>query len=138
VRIAKYFELIGRSLLAEDCTKFRAQNSTKNNFNQKKIDRQIIISINITEIAYNTQTAYVGFLMVAYNLRQLINIVGALGFKEYLESIGFIMLLYINALRLKWVNLRLLNFWITKIGINYEVSLNRLILRQNFIMTGGF
>ncbi len=41
VRIAKHFNLIGGTLLAGDSTKFRAQNSKKNNFNQKKIDRHI-------------------------------------------------------------------------------------------------
>jgi len=39
VRIAKHFDLIGGTLIAGDSTKFRAQNSKKNNFNQKKIDR---------------------------------------------------------------------------------------------------
>ncbi len=41
VRIAKHFNLIGGTLLAGDSTKFRAQNSKKNNFNQKKIDRHL-------------------------------------------------------------------------------------------------
>jgi transposase len=41
VRIAKYFNLIGGKLLAGDSTKFRAQNSKKNNFNQRKIDRHL-------------------------------------------------------------------------------------------------
>ncbi len=41
VRIAKHFNLIGSTLLAGDSTKFRAQNSKKNNFNQKKIDRHL-------------------------------------------------------------------------------------------------
>ncbi|WP_430812973.1 MULTISPECIES: IS1182 family transposase [unclassified Carboxylicivirga] len=41
VRIAKYFDLIGGQLLAGDGTKLRAQNSKKNNFNQKKIDRHL-------------------------------------------------------------------------------------------------
>lgn len=41
VRIAKYFNLIGGQLLAGDGTKLRAQNSKKNNFNQKKIDRHL-------------------------------------------------------------------------------------------------
>lgn len=41
VRIAKYFNLIGGTLVAGDSTKFRAQNSKKNNFNQKKIDRHL-------------------------------------------------------------------------------------------------
>jgi len=39
VKIAKHFDLIGGKLIAGDSTKFRAQNSKKNNFNQKKIDR---------------------------------------------------------------------------------------------------
>ena len=41
VRIAKYFHLIGGTLVAGDSTKLRAQNSKKNNFNQKKIDRHL-------------------------------------------------------------------------------------------------
>ena len=41
VRIAKHFNLIGGKLIAGDSTKFRAQNSKKNNFNPKKIDRHI-------------------------------------------------------------------------------------------------
>jgi len=41
VRIAKYFNLIGGTLIAGDSTKLRAQNSKKNNFNQKKIDRHL-------------------------------------------------------------------------------------------------
>lgn len=41
VKIAQYFNLIGGALLAGDSTKLRAQNSKKNNFNQKKIDRHL-------------------------------------------------------------------------------------------------
>ena len=41
VQIAKHFNLIGGKLIAGDSTKFRAQNSKKNNFNPKKIDRHI-------------------------------------------------------------------------------------------------
>ena len=41
VRIARYFNLIGGTLIAGDSTKLRAQNSKKNNFNQKKIDRHL-------------------------------------------------------------------------------------------------
>ena len=39
VAIAKNFELIGGKLLAGDSTKLRAQNSKKNNYNEKKIKR---------------------------------------------------------------------------------------------------
>ena len=41
VDIAKHFGLIGGLLIAGDSTKLRAQNSKKNNFNQKKVDRHL-------------------------------------------------------------------------------------------------
>lgn len=41
VELAKSFDLIGGKLVAGDSTKLRAQNSKKNNFNPKKIDRHI-------------------------------------------------------------------------------------------------
>ena len=41
VQLAKNFDLIGGKLIAGDGTKLRAQNSKKNNFNPKKIDRHI-------------------------------------------------------------------------------------------------
>ena len=41
VAIAKHFALIGKTLIAGDSTKLRAQNSKKNNYNQKKIDRHL-------------------------------------------------------------------------------------------------
>ena len=41
VSLAKNLDLIGGVLLARDGTKLRAQNSKKNNYNQKKIDRHL-------------------------------------------------------------------------------------------------
>ena len=41
VKLAQHFKLIGGKLLAGDGTKLRAQNSKKNNFNEKKIERHI-------------------------------------------------------------------------------------------------
>ncbi len=41
VTLAKHFDLIGGTLLAGDGTKLRAQNSKKNNYNPKKIERHI-------------------------------------------------------------------------------------------------
>lgn len=41
VSIAKHFNLIGGTLVAGDSTKLRAQNSKKNNFNAKKIEKHI-------------------------------------------------------------------------------------------------
>ena len=54
VQIAKNFNLIGGNLIAGDSTKFRAQNSKKNNFNQKKIDRHIAYIDNKLD-EYNKQ-----------------------------------------------------------------------------------
>ena len=54
VQVAKHFDLIGGKLIAGDSTKFRAQNSKKNNFNQKKIDRHIAYIDNKLE-EYNQQ-----------------------------------------------------------------------------------
>jgi transposase len=41
VQIARNFGLIGATLIAGDSTKFRAQNSKKNNYNKKKIQRHL-------------------------------------------------------------------------------------------------
>ena len=41
VKIASHFNLIGGKLIAGDSTKLRAQNSKKNNFNEKKIKRHL-------------------------------------------------------------------------------------------------
>jgi len=56
VQIARNFNLIGGKLIAGDSTKLRAQNSKKNNFNQKKIDRHLAyIDQKLEE--YNEQLA---------------------------------------------------------------------------------
>ncbi len=41
VQVARHFKLIGGKLIAGDSTRLRAQNSRKNNFNQKKVERHI-------------------------------------------------------------------------------------------------
>jgi len=41
VQVARHFKLIGGKLIAGDSTKLRAQNSRKNNFNVKKIERHV-------------------------------------------------------------------------------------------------
>jgi transposase len=41
VKLAAHFDLIGADLLAGDSSKLRAQNSKKNNFNAKKIERHL-------------------------------------------------------------------------------------------------
>lgn len=56
VQIAKDFELIGGKLIAGDSTKLRAQNSKKNNFNAKKIEKHLeYINNKLTE--YNDALA---------------------------------------------------------------------------------
>jgi transposase len=41
VQVARHFKLIGGRLVAGDSTRLRAQNSKKNNFNQKKVERHM-------------------------------------------------------------------------------------------------
>ena len=58
VNIAKNFNLIGGILIAGDGTKLRAQNSKKNNYNQKKIDRHIAyIESKLAEYCKALETA---------------------------------------------------------------------------------
>jgi len=52
VKMANYFNLIGGTLVAGDSTKFRAQNSKKNNFNQKKVARHLAYIENKLEEYY--------------------------------------------------------------------------------------
>ena len=56
VQIAKHFALIGGKLIAGDSTKLRAQNSKKNNYNQKKIERHVAYIDNKLD-QYNQQLA---------------------------------------------------------------------------------
>jgi hypothetical protein len=56
VELAKNFDLIGGKLLAGDSTKFRAQNSKKNNYNQKKINRHLAYIENKLE-SYHEELA---------------------------------------------------------------------------------
>ncbi len=58
VNIAKNLDLIGGILLAGDGTKLRAQNSKKNNYNQKKIDRHLAyIETKLTQYCKALETA---------------------------------------------------------------------------------
>ena len=56
VTIAKSFNLIGGILIAGDSTKLRAQNSKKNNYNKKKIERHLAY-IDKKLSQYNTELA---------------------------------------------------------------------------------
>ncbi|GET31633.1 hypothetical protein PbJCM13498_04960 [Prolixibacter bellariivorans] len=58
VHMASWFDLIGGKLVAGDSTKLRAQNSKKNNFNQKKINRHLeYIENKLAEYEKNWPTA---------------------------------------------------------------------------------
>jgi len=56
VKVANYFNLIGGTLIAGDSTKFRAQNSKKNNFNKKKIARHLEYIENKLQEYYGSLT----------------------------------------------------------------------------------
>lgn len=102
------------------------------------IKRQWGFSYIMTKKGIDRASADVGFMMLAYNLRRLINIVGIVGLKEYLKSLSFIIQLYVRKIKLVWLNLRLFRFGIEKSYFNFEVTLNRLILGRKLLTTGGF
>lgn len=56
VQIAKHFNLIGGKLIAGDSTKFRAQNSKKNNYNESKVEKHLAYIENKLQ-EYNTALA---------------------------------------------------------------------------------
>src|SRR5690625_6632076 len=104
VELAKNFELIGGKLLAGDGSVFRAQNSKKNNYNQKKIDRQRQAIVEhpfgtikrqwgfdhiMTKKTIKRASADIGLVFVAYNLRRIFNILSPEVLKKYLSVLEF-------------------------------------------------
>ncbi len=87
VQIAKHFDLIGGKLIAGDSTKLRAQNSKKNNFNQKK--NRPPCSYISTKKGIKRASADVGLMFIAYNLRRIINIIGMKQLQSYLKALLF-------------------------------------------------
>jgi len=67
VIMCKALDLIGGKVIATDGTKFRAQNSKKNNYNQKKIDDHL---------------RYIGLMFIAYLFTRMKNILGVTRLKE--------------------------------------------------------
>jgi transposase len=102
------------------------------------LKRQWGFSYIITKKGIDRASADVGFMMLAYNLRRLINIVGAEYFRKYLENLCLFISLIFNKITLKLADLRVVAIWIGKYRINFEVSSNCLILNQKLIMSRGF
>ena len=102
------------------------------------LKRQWGFSYIMTKKGILRASADVGFMMTAYNLKRLINIVGADRFMKYLKSMTPLILLKFNKIALKLVDLRPFHFLTGNSRFNFEVSANRLTLKHNLRMNGGF
>ena len=84
VLMLKEWDLISGDVIAIDLFKIRAQNSLKNNFNQKKINRHIEYIDNKIE---ENVLSEVNILFMVYNLRRIMSILGPNELKERLKSL---------------------------------------------------
>ena len=102
------------------------------------IKRQWGFSYVLTKKYLSRASADIGFMMLSYNLRRLINIIGKDGFREYLNAICGLFTLFYNSNKLIRSILRLCKFriWFSE-SIFYR-SVNRLYLIQNINCNGGF
>ena len=92
----------------------------------------------MTKKTIQRASADVGFMMTAYNLRRLINIIGMDQFKEYLRM-GLSLLLTLFSQ--KYLNKGFLKAYIFKARIHnaiFEPSIKPLYLTHNLILSGGF
>jgi hypothetical protein len=88
VQIAKNFDLIGGKLLAADSSKFRAQNSKKNNYNDKKTIKHA--------------SADIGLIFCAYNLRRLFNILDRVTLRRYLRALFTLFYAHLSHFKPFW------------------------------------
>lgn len=102
------------------------------------IKRQWGFSYILTKKGINRASADVGFIMTAYNIRRIINIVGLKTLKEYLRTlISFIfenmMLLKLNLSKISTLVNHIIN-----LALFFYIILNQLYLNQKPTRQNGF
>lgn len=102
------------------------------------IKRQWGYSYIITKKKLCHASADVGFMMTAYNLRRLINIIGIARFKGYLESIINLLFAILSKMGLNKALLKRYNFQILFSKPIFEQSLKRLYLTSEIKWNEGF
>jgi transposase len=102
------------------------------------IKRQWGFSYVLTKKYLERASADIGFMMVAYNLRRLMNIIGKESFREYLGAISHLFSVFYITMALKKAILRLCDFRIRFFTTIFNRPVNRLYLIQNLNCNGGF
>jgi len=102
------------------------------------IKRQWGFSYIITKKTIQRASADVGFMMTAYNLRRLINIIGITKFKEYLEGILNLLIVFLGQMGLNRALLTSYYFQPLFSKAIFQPSLKRLYLTRKIKWSGGF
>lgn len=102
------------------------------------LKRQWGFSYILTKKTMQRASADVGFMLTAYNLRRIINIIGIEQFKEYLKMVVSLIQNIIGLIKLKRVDLRVFHFYTDNYRAAFQVVVKRLYLTQKLVTNGGF
>jgi transposase len=102
------------------------------------IKRQWGYSYILTKKGKARASADVGFMFTAYNLRRIINILGADMFKKYLKVLVLCFLKIFALLGLNKLNFKRGIFYNKYLSYNYKLSLECFIFEPNLKRGGGF
>ncbi len=83
-------------------------------------------------------SADIGFMLTAYNLRRIINIIGIEQFTEYLKTVVSLIQNIIRLIKLKRANLKVLHFHLEDYRTVFKPVVKRLYLTQKLVTNGGF
>ena len=102
------------------------------------IKRQWGFSYVITKKYLSRASADIGFMMIAYNLRRLVNILGTEQFKNYCLFVKHSILMFYDKIKPLWSFLRHCNLRWWFIDLIFKHPLNRLYLIRNLNVSRGF
>lgn len=102
------------------------------------IKRQWGFSYIMTKKYIHRASADVGFMMTAYNLRRIINILGVSVFKEYLKQLLSLILLKMGLYKQGRSYLKALFYSTQNNSAVFRLRLNRLYLNQKMNFSSGF
>ncbi len=94
------------------------------------IKRQWGFSYILTKNGIERASAYIGFMLTAYNLRRIINIIGIEQFTEYLKTVVSLIQNIIRLIKLKRANLKVLHFHLEDYRTVFKDVVKRLYLTQ--------
>lgn len=102
------------------------------------IKRQWGFNYILTKKGIERASADVGFMLIAYNLRRIMNILGQEVFKKYLRMLVLLILQIFSVIRLKKLKYKRSIFFRKYSLVSFAPSLNRFIFGENLIINEGF